>query len=86
MTSLTTLADYEVFVYSLRDRFPTIRYDSQPHPDDFVLARTYPHHRHVPPNIKRNRIPAPGLSFTRPNLTFLIEEIEREILSKPASG
>jgi len=25
MTSLTTLADYEIFVYSLRDRFPIIR-------------------------------------------------------------
>jgi len=44
------------------------------------------HHKHIPPNIKRNRTPAPGLSFTRPNLSFLIEEIEREILGKPASG
>ena len=25
MTPLTTLADYEAFVYSLQDRFPTIR-------------------------------------------------------------
>jgi len=29
-------------------------------------------------------MPASGLSFTRPNLSFLIEEIEREILDKPA--
>jgi len=57
-------------------------YDSQPHPNDAVLASTYPHHKHVPPNIKHNRIPAPDLSFTRPNLPFLIEEIEREIPSK----
>jgi hypothetical protein len=143
--ALTTLADYEVFVYSLQDRFPAITrstltlirhgkgiaelrgdvefegavrlgvreylrfdlepprllqysyevwrgsekqywYDSQPHPDDSTLASTYPHHKHVPPDIKRNRIPAPGLGFTSLNLLFLIEEIEREILDQSASG
>ena len=50
-------------------------YDSQPHPDDLSLADTAPHHKHVPPDIKQNRVPAPGMSFTRPNLSFLIEEI-----------
>jgi hypothetical protein len=145
MMYLTTLADYEAFVYSLQDRFPTILrttltvihrgqnvaelrgdiefegalrlgvreylrfdlepprllqysyevwrgdeklywYDSQPHPDDAVLARTYPHHKHIPPNIKHNRVPAPDLSFTRPNLPSLIEEIEQEISDKSAPG
>jgi len=38
-------------------------YDDYPHPNDPTLASTHPHHKHVPPNIKRNRIPAPGLSF-----------------------
>jgi hypothetical protein len=38
-------------------------YDSQPHPDDPSLAATAPHHKHVPPDIKHNRIPAPQLSF-----------------------
>jgi len=56
-------------------------YDSWSHPDDPVLAATDPHHKHVYPNIKHNRIPAPGLSFTKPNLPFLIEEIE-ELLRK----
>ena len=51
-------------------------YDSQPHPDDPVLAATHPHHKHIPPDIKHHRIPAPELSFTRPNLPFLIREIE----------
>ncbi len=37
---------------------------------------THPHHKHVPPDIKHNRIPAPGLSFTQINLPFLIREIE----------
>jgi hypothetical protein len=55
-------------------------YDSFPHPHDASLASTHPHHKHVHPNIKHNRIPAPGLSFTIPNLPFLIEEIERTVL------
>lgn len=55
-------------------------YDSQPHPDDPNLASTHPHHKHVPPDIKHNRVPAPGLSFTEPNLPFLIEEIEQDLL------
>lgn len=56
-------------------------YDAQPHPHDPRLAETHPHHKHVPPNIKRNRIPAPELSFEQPNLPFLIEEIEQELLA-----
>jgi hypothetical protein len=55
-------------------------YDAQPHPGDPHLAETHPHHKHIPPDIKRNRMPAPRLSFEKPNLPFLIEEIERELL------
>jgi hypothetical protein len=54
-------------------------YDSQPHPSDPTLQSTYPHHKHVPPDIKHHRIPAPGISFDRPNLQFLVEELERLI-------
>ncbi|MCZ7574721.1 MAG: DUF6516 family protein [Ardenticatenaceae bacterium] len=61
-------------------------YDSQPHPNDPTLASTHPHHKHVPPDIKHHRIPAPELSFTRPNLSFLIEEIERELLTGHAGA
>ena len=50
-------------------------YDSQPHPDDPSLASTHPHHKHVPPEIKHNRVPAPIISFESPNLPFLIREI-----------
>jgi hypothetical protein len=49
-------------------------YDSQPHPNDPVLAVTNPHHKHVPPDPKQHRLPAPELSFTAPNLPFLIGE------------
>ena len=52
-------------------------YDSQPHPEDPGLAATDPHHKHIPPDIKHHRIPAPHLSFTEPNLPILIEEIEQ---------
>lgn len=56
-------------------------YDSQPHPDDPALQSTYPHHKHIPPDIKHNRIPAPQMSFNQPNLPFLLAEIERLIES-----
>ncbi len=55
-------------------------YDSFPHPDDRTLTSTDPHHKHVPPDIKHHRVPAPEMSFTRPNLPFLIAEIERAVL------
>jgi len=51
-------------------------YDSQPHPDDVHLQSSHPHHKHIPPDIKHHRIPAPEMSFTRPNLPVLIREIE----------
>ena len=51
-------------------------YDSQPHPDDPDLQSTHPHHKHIPPDIKHHRIPAPEMNFSRPNLSMLIWEIE----------
>jgi hypothetical protein len=51
-------------------------YDSQPHPDDEALQSTHPHHKHVPPDLNHNRIPAENMDFTRPNLPALIREIE----------
>lgn len=52
-------------------------YDSQPHPDDESLQSTHPHHKHIPPDIKHHRVPAPSMSFDSPNLPALIEEIEK---------
>lgn len=51
-------------------------YDSQPHPHIPDLQSTHPHHKHIPPDIKHHRVPAPGLSFTTPNLPLLLQEIE----------
>ena len=61
-------------------------YDSQAHPNNPALASTHPHHKHVPPDIKHNRIPAPGLSFTQPNLPFLIAEIEQALFQSAKSA
>ena len=49
-------------------------YDSQPHPNDPALQSTHPHHKHIPPDIKHNRIPAPEMKFTQPNIPWLVEE------------
>ena len=54
-------------------------YDCQPHPAEPALQATHPHHKHIPPDIKHHRIPAPGLSFTQPNLPFIIAEIEAQM-------
>ena len=56
-------------------------YDPFPHPHIPELASTEPHHKHVLPGIKHNRVPAPNIKFDRPNLPFLIREIETEVLA-----
>ena len=55
-------------------------YDSWPHPQIPELAATDPHHKHLPPDIKHNRVPASDLSFDQPNIPFLIREIEQSLL------
>jgi hypothetical protein len=60
-------------------------YDSQPHPTDPTLASTHPHHKHVPPDIKHNRQPAPELSFEQPNLLFLVREVEQILAEEEAA-
>lgn len=51
-------------------------YDDFPHPNDPTLVSTMPHHKHIPPDIKHNRVPASNMSFDRPNLPTIIQEIE----------
>ena len=69
---LITSYGYEVY----RDNEKLYWYDDFPHPNDASLASTPPHHKHIPPDIKHNRIPAPNISFSKPNLVILLEEIE----------
>jgi len=63
---------YEIWHHTVKETW----YDSQPHPDEPTLFPTHPHHKHVPPNIKHHRVPAPQMSFIQPNLPALIQEIE----------
>ncbi|QQS47397.1 MAG: hypothetical protein IPM66_01660 [Acidobacteriota bacterium] len=72
---LITAYGYEVY----RNEERLYWYDDFPHPHDPALASTHPHHKHIPPDIKRNRVPAPGLSFSEPNLSKIIEEIEEQL-------
>ncbi len=68
------ITSYGYEVYKGEERL--FWYDDFPHPHDKTLANNYPHHKHIPPDIKRHRIPAPSLSFSRPNLAVIIKEIE----------
>lgn len=74
------ISDYSYTVFLDQERVRW--YDPQPHPEIPALIETLPHHYHVPPDIKRNRLPAAGISFTEPNLPTLIAEIAR--LSPPS--
>jgi hypothetical protein len=69
---LITSYGYEVY----RGTKKLYWYDDYPHPNDPTSASTHPHHQHVPPDIKHNRIPAPGLRYAQPNLLYLITELE----------
>jgi len=69
---LITSYGYEVYKNETRLYW----YDDFPHPNDISLASTFPHHKHIPPNIKRNRIPAPNIDFNHPNLPFILQEID----------
>ena len=66
---LITAYGYEVYRQGERLYW----YDDFPHPNDPTLASSFPHHKHVPPDIKHNRIPAPEISFKQPNLPVLIQ-------------
>jgi len=69
---LITSYSYEVY----RNKERLYWYDDFPHPHDRNLNSTFPHHKHIPPDIKHHRIPAPAISFTHPNFPSIIREIE----------
>lgn len=76
-----TIASYRYEVYQGKDIL--YWYDPQPHFDESSIAITFPHHKHIHPNIKPHRVPAPGLGFNLnkiTNLPFLIEEISNNLI------
>ena len=67
------ISDYSYTVFQGQERIRW--YDPQPHPEQPELSTAFPHHLHDLPDIRHNRCPAPGISFTEPNLPALITEI-----------
>jgi hypothetical protein len=81
------ILDYSYTVFYNNDKIRW--YDPQPHPEIESLQSTFPHHRHEPPNIKQNRLPAPGISFHAPNLHTLIRdciELGKSLQASAVSG
>lgn len=62
---------YEVY----REGEKVCWYDAWEHPEIPALAATFPHHKHVPPNLRDNRVPAPGISFESPNLDVVLVDV-----------
>jgi hypothetical protein len=60
-------------------------YDPMEHPKDPTLAESHPHHKHIEPNIKHHRVPAPELSFQFTNHDTIIREILDDFLADNAS-
>lgn len=69
---------YEVYL----ERTKQYWYDDQPHPNDPSLQSTSPHHKHIHPDIKHHRIPAPNIHFDQNNLPSLIQEIIDNFLNE----
>jgi hypothetical protein len=65
---------YEVY----RDNEKICWYDSWAHPEIPALAPTFPHHKHIPPNLRDHRVPAPGISFESPNLDVVLNDVRLE--------
>ena len=55
-------------------------YDAWEHPEIPALAATFPHHNHVPPDLRNNCLPAPGIRFDAPNLDVVLEDVRRDWL------
>lgn len=53
-------------------------YDAWEHPEIPTLTATFPHHKHIPPNLRNNRVPAPGISFNAPNLDLVLEDVRQQ--------
>ncbi|MGD1083975.1 MAG: DUF6516 family protein [Verrucomicrobiota bacterium] len=50
-------------------------YDAWEHPEIPELASSFPHHKHILPNLRAHRVPAPKISFDSPNLDVVLRDI-----------
>jgi hypothetical protein len=55
-------------------------YDSWAHPEIPALASTFPHHKHILPDLRDHRVAAPGIQFDAPNLDTVLHDVRREWL------
>jgi hypothetical protein len=69
---------YEVY----REEEKVCWYDPWEHPEIPALAVTFPHHKHVPPNLREHRVPAPRIGFHSPNLDVVLEDVRRDWLAQ----
>ena len=66
---------YEVY----RDGQKICWYDSWEHPENPTLSSTFPNHKHVLPNLRDNRVTAPGVSFESPNLDVILNDVRQHL-------
>ena len=57
-------------------------YSNWEHLEIPALAATFPHHKHVLPNLREHRVPAPGVGFASPNLDVVLEDVRRDLLQR----
>lgn len=57
-------------------------YDAWEHPEIPALASTFPHHKHLPPDLRNNRVPAAGIRFDSPNLDVVLEDVRQSWLAQ----
>ena len=69
---------YSYEVYRAREKI--CWYDAWEHPEISALAVTFPHHKHVMPDLRNNRVPAPGIGFDAPNLDVVLADVRRDLL------
>jgi hypothetical protein len=55
-------------------------HDAWEHPEIPALAPTFPHHKHILPNLRDHRVAAPGIRFDAPNLGIVLEDVRQEWL------
>ena len=70
-----TIKTYSYEVYQEEEK--VCWYDPWEHPEIPALATTFPHHKHLPPNLREHRVPAPGIHFDSPNLDVVLEDLRR---------
>jgi hypothetical protein len=57
-------------------------YDPWEYPEIPALAATFPHHKHVLPNLRDHRVPAAGIGFASPNLDIVLADVRRDWLQQ----